>query len=220
MSRFDDSGEGRDDGKNIDGLWRANLKRALAGRRGQAALRDLREALEALPERRLIEGALCTVGIADRIAAMPETKVVEIEPFARDADGKLLRDGEGKPWREPKRPEVVKNWDRQTLIEFVGEHEDEPEGVCLVGAYVWHRKVKAGLDPARAFADMPVLPDTDASDWETAHAGEEAGLARVLAWELAYLNDERWGGFTPDARYQAAITWIDEQLRPWAVPLG
>lgn len=51
------------------GRWEANLKRAIRGRRGQRVLRELREALLALPERRLVkgdlatpEGEVCTVG--------------------------------------------------------------------------------------------------------------------------------------------------------------
>ena len=220
MSRFDDSGEGRDDGKNVDGLWRANVKRALAGKRGQAALRDLRAALEALPEKRLIEGALCTVGLTDRIAAMPATVIREIEPYAHNADGSIKRCASGQPIREPKRPEPVKNWERWSLLEFVADHEGEPEGVCFVGAYVWYLKVQQGLDPAAAFAALPVLPDTDGGEWETARVGEEAGLTSVLALELAYLNDERWGHLTPERRYEAAIAWIDRRLAPKAVPVG
>ena len=64
MSRF-----GEWDGDDFPGqsaLWTANVDRALKGRRGRQALRDLREALLALPEPRLIEGAMCTIGSARR----------------------------------------------------------------------------------------------------------------------------------------------------------
>lgn len=61
MSRYYDG----DDGPEYDNayeLWQANAKRALKGKRGRKALAELREALQALPEKRLIARALCTVG--------------------------------------------------------------------------------------------------------------------------------------------------------------
>lgn len=193
-------------GREVDtsGLWRANVRRALAGKRGQAALRELRAALDALPEKRLIEGALCTVGLADRIKTMPVSVVRDIPPLSRDASGQAV-------WGEPV-PTPVRNYERDSLIQYVEEHEGQPEGVCLVGAFVWWTKVKEGMDPEAAFASLPVLPDTDAGDWDTAAAGEEAGLAGVLAWELAYLNDEATGGMTPEDRYDWFVAWVDKHL--------
>ncbi len=35
-------------------LWQANLERSLKGRKGQSALRDIEQALLALPEKKLI----------------------------------------------------------------------------------------------------------------------------------------------------------------------
>lgn len=212
MSRFSDDYEPRDDGKNTAGLWRANVKRALASARGKAALRDLRDALLALPQKRLIEGALCTVGLDDRIAAMPATKTIETRPYRPDADGRPMRDEAGRVIFEPLQPREVKNWDRQSLIDFAEEHQGDREGVCAIGAYVWWRKVKAGMDPAAAFAALPVLPDTDGGEWETADAGQEAGLTATLAWELAYMNDERLGGLPAEKRYERFMAWIDTQL--------
>jgi len=56
---YDDYGE---DFPNQSALWWANAERALRGKRGRKALADLREALVALPEKRLISNALSTVG--------------------------------------------------------------------------------------------------------------------------------------------------------------
>lgn len=55
MSRFYDDGEQT---MPYD-LWLHNIRAAIKGKRGQAILRDLREALLSLPEKRLIEGAIC-----------------------------------------------------------------------------------------------------------------------------------------------------------------
>jgi hypothetical protein len=47
---------------NLDwGRWENNLKQILHGKRGQKVLADLEAALLALPEPRLIEGAICEV---------------------------------------------------------------------------------------------------------------------------------------------------------------
>lgn len=47
---------------NEGAFWQANAERALSGRRGKRVLAELREALLALPERRLIANAFSTVG--------------------------------------------------------------------------------------------------------------------------------------------------------------
>jgi hypothetical protein len=52
------------------GRWRQAVKRALEGKRGQALLRELAEALDAMPDKRLYpgsfataEGEFCTLGV-------------------------------------------------------------------------------------------------------------------------------------------------------------
>ena len=68
MSRYT---EGDWDDENAEfkaAAWNRNAQLALKGKRGQKALRELREALMALPEKRLIEGAVCTVGADERRA--------------------------------------------------------------------------------------------------------------------------------------------------------
>jgi hypothetical protein len=52
---------------NAYAMFRANADRALKSKRGRAALADLREALMHLPEKRLIDGAVCTVDPAKRV---------------------------------------------------------------------------------------------------------------------------------------------------------
>lgn len=60
MSRYGDP-DYDEDFPNQGAFWVANARRALKGRRGRAALAELREALLHLPEKRLIDRALCTV---------------------------------------------------------------------------------------------------------------------------------------------------------------
>lgn len=164
MSRYSDD-DYDPEYPNAGYLWQKRIELALAGRRGKKALADLKAALEALPEKRLIEGALCTVG-GDRAGkyGLPED---------------LIAQG---------------------------------PGVCAMGAYLWHQKVKAGMDPAAAFESLPTLDDESSSIHETADAGVAAGLVYSLAWEIAYTNDERFGSLSPEERYERFVRWIDEQL--------
>lgn len=67
MSRFDNDGDENFPGQW--GLWESALKRTTNGKKGQAALRDLRQALLDLPDKKLIsgrladeQGSVCTVG--------------------------------------------------------------------------------------------------------------------------------------------------------------
>jgi hypothetical protein len=50
------------DGTLPEGLWIGQKLRAINGKRGQALLREVEAALLALPEHRLIEGAMCRDG--------------------------------------------------------------------------------------------------------------------------------------------------------------
>lgn len=89
MSRFGDY-ESDDYYPGRAELWYANAHRALKGKRGRKALAELREALLALPEKRLIAGALCTVGGMDR----PEMR--EARQWTRDdLAEKLATQGQG-----------------------------------------------------------------------------------------------------------------------------
>jgi hypothetical protein len=175
MSRYGDDYDG-DDFPNQSALWHANAERALKGKRGRKALADLREALLALPEPKLIEGALCTVNPEKRVAGLSE-----------------------------------RSWARRDLVERV--RDDGTQGVCAIGALLWHRKVKAGMDPAEAFDSLPTLLDTDHDLDDTAVlAVRDAGLVYSLAWNLAYRNDETYERKTPEERHAAFLAWIDAEL--------
>lgn len=167
MSRLGDSDEGADY-NNAYELWQHNLQRALVSPRGKKALTELREALLALPEKKLIERALCTVGGAE------------------------------------KRPVLERDY---SMI-----LEENGEGVCAVGAYIWWKKVKAGMDPQAAFASLPTLEDENHDMWETADAAKAVGMAGVLAWHLAYQNDETFRSVTPSERYVKFMAWLDTAL--------
>lgn len=67
-------------------LWQANCQRSLRGKKGQAELRVLRDALLALPEKRLISGALERDGDVCAIACYGKFKGIDLEPFKSQPD--------------------------------------------------------------------------------------------------------------------------------------
>jgi len=90
MSRFGGDWDYDEAFPNQAELWHANAQRALTGKRGRKALAELREALRALPEKRLISGALCTVGGLDR------AELRNAHRWTREnMEDKLRNEGEG-----------------------------------------------------------------------------------------------------------------------------
>ena len=198
MSRYSDYDDYDDDNWALNmGRWEHNARVALKGKRGRKALAELREALMALPEHRLIEGAVCTVGAEQRKA----------ELLAEAERDKARMD---EQYADKYGPATL---DTEAADELERHVNRDGEGVCAIGAYVWWRKVKAGADPAEAFASLPGLPDESDGLHETAElARDQAGMTLTLAWELAYRNDETYRSMTPEARHAAFIAWIDQQL--------
>jgi hypothetical protein len=184
MSRFSD--DGYDEFyPNQAALWHANVHRALTGKRGKKALAELREALLALPEKRLIEGALCTVGVREKPEYVQQ--------------GHRLNDG------------TYRNWWHEDADRNL--EENAGEGVCAIGAFLWHKKVQAGMDPDEAFASLPTLLGADgAADWETAEEGKRAGMTFTLASVLVWRNDEAFSEMTPEERYTAFLAYLDNEL--------
>lgn len=174
MSRYGDDGD-YDYDPVAQRLWDANYERALKGKRGRKALADLREALLALPEPKLIEGALCTMNPEKRRGTFSEGLA------RREFDDELeVNDG---------------------------------AGVCAIGALVWHRRVKAGMDPLEAFDTLPTQLASSYDLGDTAQlAVRNVDIAYPLAWMLAWRNDETWQHKTPEERYAAFLAWIDAEL--------
>lgn len=212
MSRFSDYDDYEGEPEQIlaMGRWKHNARAALKGKRGRKALADLREALLALPEHRLISGALCTVGGVDERLPLPgagETAAHAARLVESGADCKMAEicaHGLAET-RAEERHEL-----RQAI-----EHQGG-EGVCAIGAFAWYQKVKAGMDPAEAFSSLPLVHDGDPDGGdqlgETAEIGKQAGLVYTLAWELAYRNDETYRAMTPEERWTAFVAWIDKEL--------
>jgi hypothetical protein len=88
MSRYiDHSDDDSPDMVLARGRWQRNARAVLKSRRGRKALAEIREALLALPEKRLIEGALCTVGGPDRVSEVTEAEIDAHVARLREAGG-------------------------------------------------------------------------------------------------------------------------------------
>jgi hypothetical protein len=70
-----------DDCDESIGLWRGAVAKAIKGKRGQAFLRELAEAMDAMPEKKLIkdvlesDGCFCTLGVVGAARGMDMSKV-------------------------------------------------------------------------------------------------------------------------------------------------
>lgn len=127
------SRSGYSDECDFMGLYRQTVVNATNGKRGQKLLRDLLAALDAMPEKRLITGA---------------------------------------------------------LIDDAGE-------VCALGALGRQR-------------DLP-LAEIDVYD----HDGmaDTFGVSRSLACEIQYMNDEWFGGNSPEELWTKMRAWVASQIR-------
>lgn len=217
MSRFIDHGD--DDSPEAVlayGRWKRNSRAVLKSKRGRATLTAIRAALLALPEKRLIESALCTVGgPGKRALAYTETEQAGFKAGREAWHLAHLRRGEDQArsyaeWSAQNRQDA-RDEEREDITGMI---ENQGEGVCLWGAYLWHQKVLAGMYPLAAFESLPTtLGDEDDDPLEeTARLAENAGVVFTLAWNLAYKNDEEYAGMTPEQRHAAFVAWIDAEL--------
>ncbi len=119
--------------------WRGAVESALGGKRGQAFLREMLTALDALPQPRLIKSALVT-----------------------------------------------------------------PDGCCAMGAVALAR----GADVS------------DVNEYEAEQVGRVFGIARAMAAEIAYINDDENDGAsghpeqTPEVRFARVRRWVTRNINP------
>jgi hypothetical protein len=211
MSRYYDY-EGEEEFPGQAALQQANWDRALKGKNGRRFLALLREALMALPEHRLIEGALCTVGAGERRARI----VAEEDAAAAEHNRKRHQWYAANPryGTEPAEPIMP---DYELADALAAKTDEQGEGVCANGALMWYLNVQGGMDSAEAFAALPMLLDAD-RDTDQLHetailaAAADGKVATSVAWDVAFANDEWFKAKTPEERWEAMIEWIDRKL--------
>ena len=96
MTRINYSDEEDFDGQF--GLWQANCERSLRGKKGQRELRELRMALLALPEKRLIHGTLVSeAGEVCAIGAYGKYKGIDLSTFDPEDESDAVGIAGGMP---------------------------------------------------------------------------------------------------------------------------
>ena len=86
MSRHGYTDDFWDENANRAYLYRGAVESALRGRRGQAFLRELLAALDALPEPRLISNLLIEDGAVCALGAVGKARGIDMMPFAPQHD--------------------------------------------------------------------------------------------------------------------------------------
>lgn len=185
-------------------LFRANVNRSIAGRGGQAALRDLEAALLAMSNKRLISHAfikhdeVCAVGalVVARLAAKGRPEV-EVRAELESEHTYCLR----------------ANWvcghtrsrhiDDGACAECISYKEKYPD--WFEGAY------------PRTLCEGFVSESEDVSDdddeGETEAAAVKVGVPEMVAWRLVELNDYELDRETPEERYEHVLKWVQRRLK-------
>lgn len=125
---------------------------------------------------------------------------------------RMLRDIEASLRAMPERKLIDSYIVRYDEAVRVGE-------VCAIGAYAAYQQVKAGATWADAFAALNERWGGEQDDhWNTRVLGRSVGLARTVAVELAFQNDEHFSYMKPRQRWRAVLRWVRSQIKAVEVP--
>jgi len=175
VSRFEDVWEDCD-GTIPPQLWDQIVSNALSGRRGQAALAELEEALLALPEKKLVEGHLAAEGSVCAVGAFVAAQKAKREGLDFAAAVEALNEAALDCWcghskaAHHSAPCSGERWDGGTCTcsgydpEYEGAHDTVEAGRAagLTWSVAWH---------------LAYLNDEEFGD-----ATPEERYQRVLAW--------------------------------------
>lgn len=191
-------------------LYRANLERSLAGRRGQAALRDLEAALLELPEKRLIYGHVVKDGDVCANGAL----------IAYQATKKgLTREEALAQMAEETAPACATCWDQKAAHPVGG-------GPCTACPARIERRHEFDADarPGRygPFAFDLICQEYVVGVWDededpmmTDEYAASKGVPALVAWAIVEVNDDLGGyrNFTDEQRYGAVLEWVQSRIK-------
>src|ERR1035441_8731849 len=216
VSRFRDNYDDdmdEDEGRAWTESWDRKVREAMRSDEGRAHLAAISEALLALPEKRLISGAMCTVGGVD--AKLPEIGEEEMAQIAARSAAWCAKAGISLGGSYPQNAAEAdeREEQREELAKVVSA---DGEGVCLIGAYLWHRKVTLDhAGPAEAFADLPALAGAEEEVGDTAGADVGGHVELAAAHDAAVDHAlARRGVEAPVGGRQAGVLKRRSEERP------
>lgn len=212
-------------------LWNANLTRSKRGRRGRAALLELRKALLALPHKRLIRnrlaanGDVCTVGAlvlmrkAKELGSVDEAQAAleEIDAWCTCQHRKTDHDDRGvclACMKSHARERLANEYSLWTwaFLPYARAPRPWSEAHVISGRALFASGC-LGFTPW-VLGEDDVDDDDDSS--LTLSMAEDAGVPSILAWSLVAQNDDvayGLGQLTPEERYTAVLRRIEGDLR-------
>jgi hypothetical protein len=171
-------------------LWENSLGRAMSSARGQQALRDLEAALLALPEKKLISGALAMGGQVCAIGAYALHKGV--------AAGRS-------------REEVMAELERRIPVGCLNcwhSAEQHDENGCQ-----GHQRASDGeLYSCHCTGLSPVADWNGDGAIATMDVGVEHGMAMTLACAIGQENDHHYD-ITDEQRYDRLLAWARARIQ-------
>jgi len=189
MSRFNEG----DSESHYGFLWPARVRQVIEGKRGQRVMRELAEALLALPERRLIAGNIATAqGEVCAIGAYAKAKGVDLNRDLASVDGKDLAGWEGS------------DSDTAELGELLG----------MTHTLAWEIGFKNDVefDDRRVIIDSDLVPMTLWTEYSDFTGKPEVVYARTLGT----IRCQR--GYTPEQRWEAMYAWAISKVEKWHLP--
>ena len=193
-------------------LFRANLNRSLAGKKGQAALRDLEAALLALPEKRLVgyhlvkDGDVCATGALVALRRQKKLQMTREEVLAQMA--------------EDVAPICEQCYHQKRSHVGGGVCEKCPDAIQRLRMV--YNSMWLGPSLRDSVCQQYVAPDPDTLEEDEDPEGEveaiavSEGVPHLVAWAIVEQNDDI-GGYrvseTDEERYERVLKWTQKRLR-------
>lgn len=169
------------------GLWDQMVSRALAGKKGQAVLAQLEAALLALPEKKLVFEFLASEGSVCAVGAYVAQE--RADRCGTDLATEVARMNDNA---------------RCGCGHTLADHKNG--GPCSAK--------RRSFGAFEEFEDCTCKEfDQELEDiYQTAEAGQGAGLKWALAWHLAWLNDQHFDQCSAEERYEKMLAWVRRAL--------
>jgi hypothetical protein len=184
------------------------MARQLAGKKGRAALTELRDALLAMPQKRLIYHDIVK---DDDVCAVGALIALKVERETQKPREQVLHDLEGEYSSCNPCGDMRK------------DHADDGAGPCrrCAEALRKHLESELGARYPEWYKECPSFnADGEPEDglrmddgaYYTDDVATGYGIPRLVAWRLVELNDMQLDRETPEERYEKVLKWVENRL--------